>query len=206
MSGSKTGVVTKIQEIEKKAVYIHCHGHLVNLATADCLKKSRILKDVLEYSIEIVKLIKKSPKRESKLNQINQEAGNMNKGIKTLCHTRWTVKANAIKSILDNYSALIETFEKDVEESKSMPFEMKSSLEGMASKMEDFRTYFGMRLAHFTLRHTDILATQLQKKDLSAAQGYELVKMTVRILEAENTEEKFRQFFDIVTEEAKNVK
>ena len=83
-SGSKNGVVTKIQEIETRAVYIHCYGHLLNLATANCLKSSRILKDTLEYAVEIIKLITLSPKRESKLNRIKEENGDANKGIKPL--------------------------------------------------------------------------------------------------------------------------
>ena len=44
-----------------------------------------------------------------------------------------------MKSILDNYGALMKTFENDVEVSKLMPAEMKSRLEGMVSKMEKFR-------------------------------------------------------------------
>ena len=67
MSGSKNGVVRKIQDIENRAVYIHCYGHLLNLATSDCVKKSIILKDSLDIAYEISKLIKLSPKREAKL-------------------------------------------------------------------------------------------------------------------------------------------
>jgi len=125
--GSKTGVATKFQKVENRAVYIHCHGHLVNLAASDCIKKSKILNDSLEYAIEIVKLIKLSPKRESKLNQIKEEIGDDSKSVQTLCPTRWTVKANAINSILNNYGVIIETFERDVQESKSMPIGNRNS-------------------------------------------------------------------------------
>ena len=39
------------------------------------------------------------------------------------------------------------------------------------SKMEKFQTYFGLHLAYSILKHTDNLATALQKRDLNAAQG-----------------------------------
>ena len=48
---------------------------------------------------------------------------------------------------------------------------MKSRLEGMAAKMEKFHTYFGLKLTYFALRHTDMLATKLQRKDLNSAEG-----------------------------------
>ena len=57
-------------------------------------KNSKILKDTLEYSCEIIKLIKKSPKREATLKRIKDEIGDDINGVKTLCPTRWTVKAN----------------------------------------------------------------------------------------------------------------
>ena len=76
-----------------------------------------------------------------------------------------------------------------------MPLEMKSRINGIVSKMEEFKTYFGLKLAHFTLRHTDNLATKLQKFDLNAAQGYELAMLTVLTLEEEHSDEKFEIFF-----------
>ena len=61
--------------------------------------------------------------------------------------TRWTVKANAMKSILDNYAAVIQTFENDVKDSKSMPIGKSnyqfniSPLDGACSHLADF-VYF----------------------------------------------------------------
>ena len=40
MSGKVNGVVKKFQEIENRAIYIHCFGHLVNLATGDCIRNN----------------------------------------------------------------------------------------------------------------------------------------------------------------------
>ena len=40
MSGAKSCVAKKIQEEEPKAVYTHCYGHSVSLATCDAVKQS----------------------------------------------------------------------------------------------------------------------------------------------------------------------
>ena len=170
MCGAKKGVVAKIQEVEKRAVYIHCFGHLLNLATSDCVKNSKILKDSLDIAYEICKLVKLSPKREAKLESIKEQIGDTTPSLRTFSHTRWTVRANSIKSILDNYTVLTETFEQDIEDSKSMPLEMKSRIQGIISSMETFKTYFGLQLTYSILRQ-DLLATALQKRDLNVVQG-----------------------------------
>ena len=59
MSGSKSGVATKILDLEPRALYTHCYGHALNLATQDTLKGIKIMQDVLDTVYEITKLIKK---------------------------------------------------------------------------------------------------------------------------------------------------
>ena len=57
MTGSKNGVATQLQNLGKRAIFIHCNGHLVNLATSDCVKNSKSLKDALNNAIDIINLI-----------------------------------------------------------------------------------------------------------------------------------------------------
>ena len=40
MAGAKTGVSTKMQELEPRAVFLHCYGHALNLAVSDTIKQS----------------------------------------------------------------------------------------------------------------------------------------------------------------------
>ena len=64
MSSNKHGVSKLVSDLESRAVYMHCHGHALNLAAGDTLKKCKLLKDALETTREITKLIKHSPRRE----------------------------------------------------------------------------------------------------------------------------------------------
>ena len=50
-----------------------------------------------------MKLIKFSPKREAMLSQLKEEMGSDAPGVRTLCPTRWTVRAESLYSILANY-------------------------------------------------------------------------------------------------------
>ena len=49
-------------EEDCRAVYTHCYGHSLNLAASDAIKSSKMMKDALETTHEITKLIKFSPK------------------------------------------------------------------------------------------------------------------------------------------------
>ena len=64
MSGMRTGIAKQISDLEPRAIYTHCYGHALNLATGDTLKQSKIMRDALEMTHEIIKLIKFSPRRE----------------------------------------------------------------------------------------------------------------------------------------------
>jgi hypothetical protein len=63
MSASWSGVSTQIAGIEPGALYTHCYGHALNLATQDAIKSVELLADTLETVYEATKLIIKSPKR-----------------------------------------------------------------------------------------------------------------------------------------------
>ena len=65
MKGIRSGLVPRIQELESRGVYTYCYGHSINLAANDALKSSKLLKDALDMTREITKLIKYSPRREA---------------------------------------------------------------------------------------------------------------------------------------------
>ena len=58
MAGSKTAVATNIQAKEKGALYTHCYGHELNLASQETVKNNNILLDTLDTVEEMTKLIK----------------------------------------------------------------------------------------------------------------------------------------------------
>ena len=71
------------------------------------------MKDALETTHGITKLITFSPKREAIFRAFKQEndleSNSSSIGIRVLCPTRRTVRADSLSSILENNSALIHT-------------------------------------------------------------------------------------------------
>ena len=60
-SGIRSGVAKQIADIEPRAIFTHCYGHALNLAVADTVKQSKVMRNALETTYEIIKLIKYSP-------------------------------------------------------------------------------------------------------------------------------------------------
>ena len=113
MSGAKSGVVKRIQDEEPRAVYTHCYGHSINLATCDAVKQSRPIKTALEMTHEITKLIKYVTAYFQELKSANDvSTGTYSCCVRVLCPTRWTVRADSLASIIGNYGALQQTWER----------------------------------------------------------------------------------------------
>ena len=55
MAGSTSGVSTQIAAIEKRAVYIHCCAHSLNLALQDATRSCTMIRDTLDFVREAEK-------------------------------------------------------------------------------------------------------------------------------------------------------
>ena len=74
MEGQKAGVAKQIKDIEEKVLFTNCYIHALNLAVSDAIKNIELMKEALETTHEIMKLIKKSLRRDAKLDVIKSEA------------------------------------------------------------------------------------------------------------------------------------
>ena len=90
-------------------------------------------------------------------------------GFRTLCPTRWTVRAISLKSVLDNYIPLMELREDCVEE--KLDSKTKSRIIGVKSQMGTFEYYFGLHLGFLIFGHTNNLSQSLQGTEKSADSG-----------------------------------
>ena len=101
MRVARNGVAKQLSDEESRAVYTHFYGHLLNLA--ESIKNSKIMKDALDVTYEVSKLIKFSPKRDVMFEKLKDSIIPDTPGFQVLCPTRWTVRASSLKSVLDNY-------------------------------------------------------------------------------------------------------
>jgi hypothetical protein len=136
MAGEKTGVATQIKSVNGKCLYTHCYGHTLNLAVGDAIKSVKCMIDSLDTVRKIGKLVNKSPQRNTRLDKIRSETKNESRGVHALCPTRWTVRDEALASVLNNHDELMELWEWSLEVLKDT--EMKSRIIGVKSMMTQF--------------------------------------------------------------------
>ena len=88
---------------------------------------------------EITKLVTFSPKREAQLRNIKADFGNDSDdapNIRVLCPTRWTVRAQALCSIMENYKSLLTLWEEVLDDCRDS--DIKARTVGVQTQMKKF--------------------------------------------------------------------
>jgi len=148
-----------------------------------------VMKDCLDTCFKLIKLIKWSPKRAGMLTRIKEEIGDSSPNVRTFWPTRWTVRANSLSSVIENYSSIRKLWEEALETTSDT--DMKARIQGVDSQMAMFGFFFGLVLSEKILRHTDALSKTLQKPEISSAEGQEIARLTVKTLQSIRTESAF---------------
>ena len=110
-----------------------------------------------------------------------------------MCPTRWTVCAEALISISENYQALQLTLEAARKATKDT--EMRAQIGGVAAQMEMFIFFFGIELGRKVLNMADNLSRSLQTATLSACGGQQIVKATLTTYQRMRSDECFDLFW-----------
>lgn len=201
MCGSKSVVAKCISDLESRAVFTHCYGHTLNLAASDTLKQCKLTKDALDMTHKITKLIKYSPRLEAIFRSLKDTLPSSSTvGVRVLCPTRWTIRADSLLSIVSNYEALQSTWDEAVTIAKDT--ETKAWIHGVSFQMKTFDYLYGYMLGELILHHTDNLSHTLQHKSLSAAEGQEISQRAIQTIQSIHNDESFDLFWGRVSHKA----
>ena len=200
MLGKKSGVATRIQQVQPKAFATHCHCHSLSLSVKASTKGCDVLDNTMNTSKEVVTLIKYSPKREKILGAIkdNIEANNDDEdstpGVAKFSMTRWTVRASCFSRIYTNYQALQDTWNECLDQG-GLQSELRGRIVGAKAQMETFEFFFGIQLGNRLFSHTDNLSKTLQAKRICATEGHRIASQTVGVLKTLRTDDSFDAFW-----------
>ena len=177
MAGSRTGVVTQILSLEPRALYTHCYGHFSSLAMCDTMKPCKDARDALDTTFEISKLLKFSPKRHAILGNLKKELAPDTPGFRVLCPTRWTVRGESLRSVLEKYTVLQDLCDGVLE--NTLEPEVRSCIFGVKAQMESIHFLFGVYIGERILKHVDNLSKTLQSSTISSAEGQRVAELTI---------------------------
>ena len=75
----KSGVEIRVKAGNIKMLSIHCFRHVLSMSVNDLIKNVKLMKNTLDNAKEICNLVKKSPKRNTKLNFLQVNLGTRTK-------------------------------------------------------------------------------------------------------------------------------
>ena len=73
MSGHVRGVAARMKQVQSSALHVHCLAHSLNLCLQDAARVCTPIRDCLHLVMELVQLIKWSPKRSTLFEQLKSE-------------------------------------------------------------------------------------------------------------------------------------
>ena len=212
MLGKKSGVAKQISDIQPNAFSTHCHCHCLSLSVKTMTKESEILSTVMDNAAEIAILVKFSPKRERSLDDLikeiviedDEEEKSTSNKISKLSTTRWTVRANCFRKILDNYEVLYTLWNNCLAEG-GLTSDIRSRIKGSKDHMETFDLFFGLKLGKLLYSHTDKLSQTLQKEKMSALSSKRIAMLTIETISGMRNQESFDAFYDLCLKESKKI-
>ena len=177
MASTKSGVATQLKLL---------NGKFRNL---------KDLKEMFSTPYEIYKLVQKSPKRNTRLDQIRSSTKNVSKGIHTLFPARWTVRGDALAAFIDNYIELMDLCGWSLQDTSETV--MKARLQSVKAVMSTFQFLFSCSLGKIILKQTDNLSKTLQSPSISSVQGQKIANLVTKMLSKVRCDEKF-EFFGLI--------
>jgi len=177
MSGVKNGLNKKIKAKAKKALYIHCYAHQLNLAlqhSCTGLRKSRECLDTLN---SLHSFIEGSAKRHS-LFQLIQEP-EFATVLKHLSDTRWASRESSLSAMKQSFPSVIQ-FLQLVEEQENNDVGTKASR--LLKQVIDYDFLFQVYVLQALFAKTSILNKSLQSSTLDMTTALDLAELTIKEL------------------------
>ena len=210
MSGAYSGVATRNSVHEPRAFYVHCSAHNLNLCLQDVCKNSEPVKAALDFTAEVINIIRISPKSLVAFENIrraqpetddSRDKLHQTKTLKPLCPTRWTVRTAALQSVIDNYGCLQEELATVALENT----EAGRKCNGYVSVMNGFSVMFGLKLSLLIFSAAEQTNISLQKKDISCQERNTAVKSLVNYLTRLRNDAMYTSFYEGVISAARGL-
>ena len=186
MSGVNKGLSARMKECSPLAIYVHCYGHLLNLALRDTLTTVEPLRNTLGTIQSLYNFLEASPKRHALFRDIETEEGNLVKTLKSQSVTRWSCRWEAVKAVDQQLERIVKALlvlstDKDVKTYS----ESRSLLHAIC----DFQFILGLCVLKIILSNTSSLSAYLQGKTVDVVTARRNANLTLETLRSCRNEE-----------------
>ena len=189
MSGFVNGLRKRVQEIEKRAVYVHCRAHKLNLAVQDAMSSSKEIRDVMALILDLIAFIRGSPKRLAWFAHFqNDDTGAERKSLRPFCPTRWTMRLVSLQAITSNYSAILHWLQ-EVDEIEKNSAGVKAG--GYLKSLTKFDTFFLLEVLRMVFTIIEEGSASLQGTQLNFSKAEKVISAIRQSISDARTDARF---------------
>ncbi|MEL7307700.1 MAG: DUF4371 domain-containing protein, partial [Pseudomonadota bacterium] len=169
MSGQFKGVKTRILEKNKKALFVHCVNHNLNLVLQEASKNIHFVRDTLQVVHDIGKLVRESAGRIAKFKALvdSKDTDHHYSLPSPMCATRWITRSKNLSAMINpkQYELVMEALDEISNDATTR--EVGAKARSYVLQLERGSTYLGILLSEEIFSITELLATRLQSTQMT---------------------------------------
>lgn len=194
MSGIHKGLATRMKQCSPLSIYVHCYGHLLNLAIQDTMTNIEPLRNALGIIQSLYNFIEASPKRHAIFENIAIDK-KQTRTLKSQSLTRWSCRYEAVKSVIEQLPDIVKTLLHLANDQ-----DPKTYTDGTAllKAISDFDFLVGLVILKLILSNTNGLNKYLQGKTVDVITARKTASATLETLANCRNEDNFETVWVMV--------
>ena len=160
MSGQLSGLQKRVLDKYPKALFVHCHAHVLNLVLQQGLQSIRQCRIFFQTLSGLAAFFTKSSKRTHALKEF------VNRRLPTVAPTRWNFTSRLSNTVKENRPQLVLFFKSIREHSDNWENDDVVKARGFLNYLEESETVFLLHVFSKIFGYTDVLYGVLQNKAL----------------------------------------
>ena len=203
MSGKEKGLAARMKECAPMVIYVHCYGHLLNLALQDTMKEVVPLHNALGTIQSLYNFLEASPKRHAFFGDIKVEHEHLPLTLKSLSITRWSCRWEAVKSVHEQIERIVKALIQLAEDKDPKTY---SDSRALLSAICDFEFILGLCILKVILSNTNSLSRYLQSKNMDVITARRNADFTIRTLGECRNDDSFDKIWQRADQISQNIK
>ena len=203
MSGKEKGLAGRMKECAPMAIYVHCYGHVLNLALQDTMKEVVPLRNALGTIQSLYNFLEASPKRHALFGDIKVENEHLALTLKSLSITRWSCRWEAVKSVHEQIERIVKALIQLGDDKDPKTY---SESRALLTAICDFEFILGLCVLKVILSNTNSLSKYLQAKNMDVITARRNADLTISTLRKCRNEESFENIWERADQISQNMK
>ena len=162
-----------------KAIYVHCHAHILNLVLVDTCSKNTTTRDFFGTVQSLYEFFLASSRRHTIFMKAQEEINVPHPvTLKRLSDTRWSCRVDSLRAIKASLSVLINALEVVIEVERN-----GKVARGLLLHVKKFDFIMAFEVLLDLLMHTKSLSNYLQQKDLDFVSATDMITSLQEVLQ-----------------------